>query len=151
MLASISWSNFLFYLTSAAAVYYTVIICMYYRKEAVRFFQNLKNRNGPRSQGPISCWIIVLITFSGQRLLAQNADGNSGLNQANTMIRGYFDTAANLMYGIAGIVAIIGAIRVFISLNSNHERASGREIALWIGSCVFLVIVSAVIKAFFGL
>jgi hypothetical protein len=38
-------------------------------------------------------------------------DGNSGINQANSMVRSYFDTGVNLMYAIGAIFGLIGAIR----------------------------------------
>jgi len=36
--------------------------------------------------------------------MAQTADGNVGLTQANTMVRGYYDTATNLMFAIGAIL-----------------------------------------------
>ena len=95
------------------------------------------------------------ITVAGllfsQWVNAQTADGNNGINQANTMVRSYFDTATQLMYAISAIIAIIGAIRVFQVWNSNHREDVGKHAAGWFGSCVFLVLVSTVIKSFFGL
>ncbi|HWB94999.1 MAG TPA: DUF4134 domain-containing protein [Puia sp.] len=80
---------------------------------------------------------------------AQTADGNAGLNQANTMVRGYFDSATNLMYAIAGIMGLIGAVEVFWKMYRGHE--AGRAIAIWFGGCIFLALVATVIKSFFGL
>jgi len=79
---------------------------------------------------------------------AQTADGNTGLNQANTMVRGYFDTAVQLMYAISAIMGLVGAVR--IAFRRNREDI-GHEIAIWFGICIFLVIVATVLKAFFGL
>ena len=81
---------------------------------------------------------------------AQTADGNQGLNQANTMVRGYYDTATNLMLGIGALLGIVGAIRVF-SMWINGEPHMGRVAAMWFSACIFLVVVSATIKSFFGL
>jgi hypothetical protein len=80
---------------------------------------------------------------------AQTADGNAGINQANTMIRSYFDSAVNLMYGIAAIVALIGAVDVFMKMHRGQEV--GRSIAIWFGGCIFLAVVATVIKSFFGM
>ena len=85
-----------------------------------------------------------------QSLLAQTADGNNGINQANTMVRGYFDTATQLMYAVGAILALIGAVRVY-QLWGSHQGEAGKAAAAWFGSCVFLVVVSTVIRSFFGL
>jgi len=81
---------------------------------------------------------------------AQTADGNNGINQANTMIRSYFDTGTQLMYGVGAILALIGAVRVY-TLWGQHNGEATKAAAAWFGSCVFLVVVSTVIRSFFGL
>ena len=91
---------------------------------------------------------------SGGALLAMQVamaqDGNAGINQANAMVRSYFDTAANLMYAIGGIVALVGAIKVFQKM-ADHDHDTGKVAAAWFFACVFLVVVATVIKSFFGL
>jgi uncharacterized protein DUF4134 len=81
---------------------------------------------------------------------AQTADGNNGINQANTMIRSYFDTGTQLLYGIGAIMGLVGAVRVYQLWGSHHGEAS-KAAAGWFGACVFLVVVSTVLKSFFGL
>lgn len=85
-----------------------------------------------------------------QWVTAQTADGNQGLSQANTMVRGYYDTATSLMFAIGAILGIVGAIRVF-SLWIRGEERMGHAAAMWFGACVFLVVVATVIKSFFAL
>ena len=43
---------------------------------------------------------------------AQGGVGD-GLSQANAMVRGYFQPAVELVYGVAAIVGLIGAVRVY--------------------------------------
>ena len=96
-------------------------------------------------------WIFFIwVLMASQVLLAQTADGNNGINQANTMVRGYFDTATQLMYAVGAILALIGAVRVYQLWGSHHGEA-GKAAAGWFGSCIFLVVVSTVIRSFFGL
>ena len=83
-------------------------------------------------------------------LRAQTADGNSGINQANTMIRSYYASAVDLMYGVGALCAIIGAINVYVHWGKRDAEAN-RLTAAWFGGCVFLVVVSTVIKSFFGI
>ena len=82
---------------------------------------------------------------------AQTADGNNGINQANTLIRGYFTSATQLVYAISAIVGLIGAIRVFVLWNGGHREEMMRAAAGWFGSCIFIAVVALIIQAFFGL
>jgi len=77
-------------------------------------------------------------------------DGNSGINQATTQVKSYFDSGCNLMYAIGAVVGIIGAVKVFNKWNSG-EPDTNKVAAAWFGSCVFLVVVATVLKSFFGL
>lgn len=77
-------------------------------------------------------------------------DGNAGINQATSQVKGYFDSGCNLMYAIGAVVGIIGAVKVFNKWNAG-EPDTNKVAAAWFGSCVFLVIVATVLKSFFGL
>jgi len=83
------------------------------------------------------------------RLFAQ-ADGNAGINEANTKVRGYFAAGTDLMYAVGAIVGLIGAVKVYQKWNSG-DPDTGKVAAAWFGSCVFLVVVATVIKSFFGI
>lgn len=83
-------------------------------------------------------------------LHAQTADGNNGLNQANTMVRSYFEAGTNLMYAVGALVGLIGALKVYNAYQGVHREDAGKLAAAWFGSCIFLVVVSSIIKAFFG-
>ena len=77
-------------------------------------------------------------------------DGTAGINDANQRVRGYFAAGTNLMYAIGAIVGLIGAVKVYSKWNSG-DHDTGKVAAAWFGSCVFLVVVSTVIRAFFGI
>ena len=83
-------------------------------------------------------------------LAAEAQDGNAGISQANTMVRGYFATAVQLMYAVGAIMGIIGAIRVYQKW-SHGDHDTGKVAASWFGACIFLVVVATVIQSFFGL
>lgn len=78
------------------------------------------------------------------------ADGNNGLEQANTLVRKYYGDAVNLMYAIAGVLALVGAIKVYGKW-SHGDPDTGRVAGAWFGSCIFLVVVATVIQQFFGI
>lgn len=82
--------------------------------------------------------------------LAHAQDGNAGLQQATSMVQGYFTTATTLMYAICAIVAIIGAVKVFQKWSAG-DGDTAKVAAAWFGACIFAVVVVSVIKSFFGL
>lgn len=85
-----------------------------------------------------------------QILQAQAQDGNAGIQQANSQVRGYFESGTNLMYAIGAIVGLIGAVKVYQKWNSGDQDTS-KVAAAWFGSCIFLVVVATIIKSFFGI
>lgn len=99
-------------------------------------------------QGMLRASVTAIALASSVVLQAQ--DGSAGLNEANTEVRGYFAAGTSLMYGIGGIVAIVGAIKVYQKWSAGDPE-TGKVAAAWFGACVFLVVVATVIKSFFGI
>ena len=77
-------------------------------------------------------------------------DGNAGINEANTKVRSYFTAGTNLMYAVGAILGLIGAVKVYQKWNAG-DHDTGKTAAAWFGSCVFLVVVTTVIRSFFGI
>jgi hypothetical protein len=77
-------------------------------------------------------------------------DGSAGIEQANTLVRQYFDTGINLMYAVGAVLGLIGAVRVYQRWSAGDPH-TGQIAASWFGSCIFLVIVATVLRSFFGL
>ena len=90
-------------------------------------------------------WAAMLVS-----VLAAAQDGNTGINQANTMVRSYFDTGVNLMYAVGAILGLIGAIKVYQKW-SHGDHDTGKVAAAWFGACIFLVVVATLLRSFFGL
>jgi hypothetical protein len=78
------------------------------------------------------------------------SQGVVGIGAAEAELTTYVDPVANLCLIIGAVVGIIGGVRVYIKWNSGDQDIN-KEIMGWGGSCLFLVLVSVVIKAFFGL
>jgi len=136
MLFFISWGRFLTVILLSTALYYLIVFVLFYRQ---KIFDRLRNK------GPL----LVLGLMSSSALRAQ--DGNQGIDQANSLIRGYFNSGTNLMYAIGAVLALAGAIRTFREWNAGHKEEAYRAATGWFSSCVFLVIVATVIRSFFGL
>jgi hypothetical protein len=141
MLHAISWSAFGKAIFLLSLVYYAAIALLYFRKEIAKALPKNKRLT------LLFSLAVALPAISG----AQTADGNNGINQANTLVRSYFQTGTQLMYAIAALVALIGAVRVFRLWNDDHRGEAGKAAAAWFGSCIFLVIVATVIQSFFGI
>ncbi|PZR29101.1 MAG: carbamoyl phosphate synthetase [Citrobacter freundii] len=93
---------------------------------------------------------VLLIVSSLISIGASAQDGNAGIEQANSMVREYFGTGTNLMYAVGAVVGLIGAVKVYQKWNSG-DQDTGKVAAAWFGSCIFLVIVTTVIKSFFSI
>jgi hypothetical protein len=93
------------------------------------------------------CVVAVAVMFT---IVVYGQDGNAGIQDANTKVRSYFTSGTQLMYAVGAIVGLIGAVKVFQKWNAG-DHDTGKVAAAWFGSCVFLVVVVTVIKAFFGI
>ena len=55
-----------------------------------------------------------------------------------------------LCYAIAGVVAIVGAISVYIAMN-NEEQDVKKKIMMVVGACIFLIAAAKALPLFFGI
>lgn len=76
------------------------------------------------------------------------ADGNAGISEATSLIKGYFNTGIDLMYAIGAVVGLIGAIKVYNKWSAGDPDTT-KVASSWFGACIFLVIVATVLKSFF--
>jgi hypothetical protein len=131
--------HFIKWILFLVLLYYSVVLLLFFPKETVNFLRKRKK---------VASLVVWLTSCS----LLQAQDGNQGINQANTMIRGYYDTGTQLLYAIGGVLALVGAIRVYSLWNEQEGHGSAYKAATgWFGGCIFLVVVSTVIRSFFGL
>jgi hypothetical protein len=136
MLFFISWGRFLTVILLSTAAYYAILLALSYRN---KIFDRFRKKT----------LLLALATATAATTQAQ--DGNQGITQANTMIRGYFDTGSQLMYAIGAVLALVGAVRVYREWSSGHQQEAYKAAAGWFGACIFLVVVTTVIRSFFGL
>ncbi len=87
------------------------------------------------------CLSVVQSTFA--------QGGTVGIDAATSSLTSYVDPISTLILAIGAVVGLIGGIRVYIKWNSGDQDIN-KELMSWGGSCLFLVLVSVVIKAFFG-
>ena len=90
-----------------------------------------------------SAFIMTLATISAK------GQGVQGITAAESSLLTYVDPVASLCLVIGAVVGIIGGVRVYIKWNSGDQDIN-KELMGWGGSCLFMVLVSVIIKAFFG-
>lgn len=91
-----------------------------------------------------------IFLFESMQTFAQSTTaGTQALNQATTDIAKYIPFVQKLIYVIAAIIAIIGAVSVFIKMN-NDENDVKKSIMLTVGGCIFLISAATALPKFFG-
>lgn len=93
---------------------------------------------------------IILFWLMYLQLPVMAQDGNAGIQAANEQVRSYFDSGTQLMYAVGAILALIGAVKVYQKWNAGDPDTS-KVAAAWFGSCVFLVVVTIIVREFFGI
>ena len=111
----------------------------------------MKNVNFKISDSTKKFLFAVALTFCVAGVYAQDTSaGTAALTQVTTDIQKYIPIVQKLVYAIAGVVAVIGAVSVYIKMN-NEEQDVKKSIMMIIGACIFLVAAATALPAFFGL
>jgi len=76
--------------------------------------------------------------------------GKNAISEASEQIAQYVPIATKLCYAIAGVVAIVGAISVYVKMN-NEDQDVKKSIMMIIGACVFLIAAAQALPLFFGI
>ena len=86
---------------------------------------------------PTKVMMFSFMLLSGMVAKAQNSAGDVPI-----MVK--------LCYAIAGVVAIVGAISVYIAMN-NEEQDVKKKIMMGVGACIFLIAAAKALPLFFGI
>ncbi len=89
----------------------------------------------------------ALLLTASVSAFAQNAAGDysagtTALSEVAEEIAKYVPIVVQLCYAIAGVVAILGAISVYIAMN-NEEQDVKKKIMMVVGACLFLIAVDS--------
>lgn len=76
--------------------------------------------------------------------------GTTALTTVATEITKYVPVVVKLCYAIAGVVAIVGAISVYVAVN-NDEQDVKKKIMMVVGACIFLIAAAQCLPMFFGI
>lgn len=87
-------------------------------------------------------------------VLAEGADtyasGVGAINDVTAGIKKYIPVVTKLCYALAGVVAIIGAISIYVAMN-NEEQDVKKKIMMTVGACIFLIAAAQALPLFFGI
>ncbi|RPE11983.1 DUF4134 domain-containing protein [Chitinophaga lutea] len=81
----------------------------------------------PNSHGRKARWqaIAAILLITG--ISAQAQDGVAGIEQANEMVREYFDTGITLLYAIGAVLGLVGAVKVYTRPFFERTKKAGSE------------------------
>ncbi len=96
----------------------------------------------------------LLLLVGTTAAMAQNSAGDytagtTALTTVTEELAKYVPYVVKLCYAIAGVVAVIGAISVYIKMN-NEEQDVKKSIMMIVGACIFLVAAAQALPMFFG-
>lgn len=103
---------------------------------------------GMKSIAQRACMFLLNMMMSFVAFAQNGAAGQGAIAQVTTEIKAYIPMVQNLIYAIAGVVVLGGAISVFIKMN-NEEQDVKKSIMLIVGSCIFLIAAAQALPLFF--
>lgn len=117
-----------------------------------RKFQEFVNRLVPsrRLQCCVSLLLCGAVAAVAQSSAGDYAAGTEALGTVTEEIAKYVPYVVKLCYAIAGVVAVVGAISVYIKMN-NEEQDVKKSIMMIVGACIFLVAAAQALPLFFGI
>lgn len=98
------------------------------------------------SKRVLTC-LAFAVFFTGIAM-ADNSAGIGAVTEVTTSIKAYIEPVRKLLYAIAGVVALTGAISVYIKMN-NEEQDVKKSIMLIVGACIFLIAAAEALPKFF--
>jgi hypothetical protein len=90
--------------------------------------------------------LLFFFIFLAAGAFAQN--GIQGINAATDEVRRYFDPGTRLMLAVGACLGIVGGVKVYSKWQQGDEHTT-RHASAWFGSCIFLVVVGTILRAFF--
>ena len=95
--------------------------------------------------------ILTPVSAAAQSLAGTGYEaGTSAMEEVANQIVAYVPYVVNLCYALAGVVAVVGAISVYIAMN-NEEQDVKKKIMMIVGACIFLIAAANALPMFFGI
>ncbi|MDO4823677.1 MAG: DUF4134 domain-containing protein [Bacteroidales bacterium] len=97
----------------------------------------------------LAVMLVCSVVMFAQNAAGDYTAGTSALSTVTEEIAKYVPYVVKLCYAIAGVVAVVGAISVYIAMN-NEEQDVKKKIMMVVGACIFLVAAAQALPLFFG-
>ena len=92
--------------------------------------------------------LIGIVAF-GTYAQTGSSDPSAGIAKATDLVNNFYTKLVNLIYAVAGCLAIYGSFRVF-SKWQHGDQDTGKAAMAWFGAALFLIVSATVIKSFFS-
>lgn len=96
----------------------------------------------------MSAATLALMALTSYQAMAIPGDVNSALSGMTSKIKNIFETATTVMYAIAAIAGIIGAITLYQKWNTGDPNTN-KLVGAWFGAAIFLGLAATFLKAVF--
>ena len=103
----------------------------------------------PRVAMVFTLLFVFTLGMFAQNTAGDYSAGTKALGTVTTEIAKYVPVVVKLCYAIAGVVAVVGAISIYIAMN-NEENDIKKKIMMTVGACIFLVAAAQALPLFFG-
>lgn len=103
----------------------------------------------PRVAMVFTLLFVFTLGMFAQNTAVDYSAGTKALGTVTTEIAKYVPVVVKLCYAIAGVVAVVGAISIYIAMN-NEENDIKKKIMMTVGACIFLVAAAQALPLFFG-
>ena len=118
----------------------------------LKFLQKMKTMATGLAMTSKRCLGYVALGFASCATASAQATtdmGTRALADVTAKVAAYVPFVQNLIYAIAGVVAVVGAIQVYMKMNNGDQDVS-KSIMMLIGACLFLVAAAVALPKFFG-
>lgn len=74
--------------------------------------------------------------------------GATALQTLTTDLEAYMDPITTVVYIVAGLIGLVGALRVYIAWQQGKDNVMSSATG-WFGACLFILIANTVLRAMF--
>lgn len=111
-----------------------------------KVFNALKKfASSPRVQMFVMLLVAGTVSMFAQSITA----GTTALENVAQGVQAYIPVVTKVCYALAGVVAIVGAVSVYIAMN-NDDQDVKKKIIVTVGACIFLIAAATALPKFFG-
>ena len=92
--------------------------------------------------------MVAMLMLAAAAQMWGAGNGMAGINEATSLITGYFEPGTKLIYAIGAVVGLIGGVKVYGKFSSGDPDTS-KTAASWFGACIFLIVAATILRSFF--